>query len=197
MTDVGADTSARAGTREDGSGDVGARIRTARGRRGLSLRGLAEQVDVSVGLLSNIERGTTSPSIATLRRIAAALDQPVSALLAPSEPTSLVPRGTGVKFSAPDGTWTSELLTPQTFSRVVIHRSTVPPGATNRADLSGAGDEASLLVERGRIIAWIGGTGTPVQTGDCLSFAPPSLERIENPGDNAAVFLLVASRHAP
>lgn len=193
MSELGAGTDASERTPEDGSADVGRRIRAARSRRGLSLRGLAEQVDASVGLLSNIERGTTSPSVATLLRIAEALDQPVSALLAPAEPASVVHRGTGVKLSAPDGSWSSELLTPQTFSRLVIHRSSVPPQISNPVDLRGAGGEAALLVERGRLIAWIGGSGTPVGVGDCLSFAPVSLERVENPGDTPAVFLLVVS----
>ncbi|WP_210479406.1 XRE family transcriptional regulator [Naasia sp. SYSU D00948] len=194
MTEVDAGTDAPEREHRDGSADLGNRIRAGRTRRGLSLRALAERVDLSVGLLSNIERGATSPSIAALTRIAEALDQPVSALLAPAELRSLVPRGTGVKVSPPDGSWTSEILTPQTFSRYNILRATVPPRRVNEVDLDGAGAEGSLIAERGTIIAWIGGTATPVGPGDCLSFSPPALARLENPGDNPAVFLLVVSR---
>jgi predicted DNA-binding WGR domain protein/transcriptional regulator with XRE-family HTH domain len=48
--------------------------------RALSLQRLAELSDVSVGMLSHIERGLTSPSLRTLNKIRLALDVPISAL---------------------------------------------------------------------------------------------------------------------
>lgn len=53
--------------------DIGPRLRALRRRRGLSLRALAELCGLSVNTISLVERGKTSPSVATLHRLATAL----------------------------------------------------------------------------------------------------------------------------
>lgn len=52
---------------------VGARIRELRQFRGLTLKQAAEQADMSTAYLSQIERGASAPSIASLAAIASAL----------------------------------------------------------------------------------------------------------------------------
>src|SRR4051794_19021375 len=68
--------------RMDVASDVGLghTIKRLRTQRALSLQRLAELSDVSVGMLSHIERGLTSPSLRTLTKIRLALDVPISAL---------------------------------------------------------------------------------------------------------------------
>lgn len=58
---------------EDPSELVSRRLKTLRGRRGLTLRDLAEASDLSVNTISLIERGKSSPTIATLHKLATAL----------------------------------------------------------------------------------------------------------------------------
>jgi len=53
---------------------IGERLRQARLRRGMTVRGLARAVDVSASLISQIETGKSSPSVSTLYAITAALD---------------------------------------------------------------------------------------------------------------------------
>jgi DNA-binding NtrC family response regulator len=57
---------------------VGARIRSIRQERTMTLRQLAKRTVVSVSLLSQIELGKSSASISTMRKIAAALGVPLS-----------------------------------------------------------------------------------------------------------------------
>ncbi len=52
---------------------IGERLREARLRRGISVRGLARSVDVSASLISQIETGKSSPSVSTLYAITTAL----------------------------------------------------------------------------------------------------------------------------
>jgi transcriptional regulator with XRE-family HTH domain len=52
---------------------IGARLREARVKRGLSVRGLARVIDVSPSLISQIETGKSSPSVSTLYAITNAL----------------------------------------------------------------------------------------------------------------------------
>jgi quercetin dioxygenase-like cupin family protein/DNA-binding Xre family transcriptional regulator len=61
--------------------EVGWRIRDLRRKRGLGLRGLSEQCGLSVGFLSQIERGLSSFSIPSLRAICGALDVSLAEML--------------------------------------------------------------------------------------------------------------------
>lgn len=56
------------------SNDVGKRIEATRKQRGYTRERLSELADISVQFLADIERGRKSMTVATLRRIAAALD---------------------------------------------------------------------------------------------------------------------------
>src|SRR4051794_717611 len=56
---------------------IGRKLRQRRAIRGLSLQEVADRADISIGLLSQIERGVTTPSLRSLRQICLALDMPV------------------------------------------------------------------------------------------------------------------------
>lgn len=60
---------------------VGSTLRAVRKSKGLSLKNLAATAGVSVGMISQIERGTANPSIRILERLRVALDVPLNALL--------------------------------------------------------------------------------------------------------------------
>jgi transcriptional regulator with XRE-family HTH domain len=57
---------------------IGKKLRTARLRRRLSLRELAERAEVSASLLSKVENGKANPSVRSLHSIAEALVVPVN-----------------------------------------------------------------------------------------------------------------------
>ena len=60
---------------------VGPRVKALREAGGLSLRDLAERSGVSAPMLSQVERGETSPTLATAARIAGGLELRLSQLL--------------------------------------------------------------------------------------------------------------------
>src|ERR671912_764663 len=60
---------------------VGPRVRALRDAMGLSLRDLAERSGVSAPMLSQVERGETSPTLAVAAKIAAGLELTLSQLL--------------------------------------------------------------------------------------------------------------------
>ncbi|OGV71770.1 MAG: hypothetical protein A3K18_21960 [Lentisphaerae bacterium RIFOXYA12_64_32] len=53
--------------------EIGMRLRSMRERCGLSIRRLAEKADVTAAMISCIERGRNSPSLATMQKILTAL----------------------------------------------------------------------------------------------------------------------------
>src|SRR2546428_945141 len=69
---------------------VGRRIRALREAHGLSLRDLAERSGVSAPMLSQVERGDTSPTLSVAQKIAAGLDLSLSVLLRLDEPQHVV-----------------------------------------------------------------------------------------------------------
>src|SRR5947209_10507008 len=60
---------------------LGARVRALRESASLSLRDLAERSGVSAPMLSQVERGETSPTLMVANRIAAGLELRLSQLL--------------------------------------------------------------------------------------------------------------------
>src|SRR5215475_47719 len=62
-------------------GVIGARLKALREAAGLSLRHLSERSGVSAPMLSQVERGETSPTLTVAGRIAAGLDLRLSQLL--------------------------------------------------------------------------------------------------------------------
>ena len=60
---------------------MGARVKSLREAMDLSLRDLAERSDVSAPMLSQVERGDTSPTLSVAKKIAAGLDLTLSQLL--------------------------------------------------------------------------------------------------------------------
>ena len=78
---------------------LGQRIRAIRHELDLTVSDLAGAAAISVGMLSKIENGLISPSLATLQAITAALNVPISSLFSVFEEKrdcSYVPAGRGV-----------------------------------------------------------------------------------------------------
>jgi len=62
---------------------LGHRIQLLRKRSGMSLRQLASRSAVAAGMISYVERGRTSPSLATLQKILSALGSDLGSFFAP------------------------------------------------------------------------------------------------------------------
>lgn len=71
---------------ENSNAEVGRRINETRKHRGYSREKLSEMAEVSVQFLADIEKGRKSMTIATLRRVAAALNVTTDYIVNGSEP---------------------------------------------------------------------------------------------------------------
>lgn len=65
---------------DEGIKVIGKKIRSIRKSKSLTIVELAEQINVTSGYISQIERDLISPSLAVLKRLSEALDIPLSAL---------------------------------------------------------------------------------------------------------------------
>ena len=78
---------------------IGAEIRRQRKRQDMTMAMLADAAGLSQGMLSKIETGQTSPSLATLASVAEALAVPLSSFFSATEQSrdvSYVPKGQGI-----------------------------------------------------------------------------------------------------
>src|SRR5919109_3762442 len=93
---------------------VGARVKSLREAMDLSLRDLAERSGVSAPMLSQVERGDTSPTLAVAERIAAGLELRLSQLLRLDEAGAVTIVRAGERRKGPSAArgHRYELLTP-------------------------------------------------------------------------------------
>ena len=132
---------------------VGQKIRSRRKIRRISLERLAAEAGVSTGLLSQIERGLSSPSLQTLRRICAALEMPFTWLFGEDrlvEPHSdIVVRADdrrSLVFS--DLGMTKELLTQDTDGEIQLVLMTLSPGGiSGMAPFVHDGEMAGMIMK--------------------------------------------------
>ena len=102
---------------------LGRQLRRLRDDRGLSLRALASEVDVTASFLSQVERGLSSPSLSTLRQLAAFFEVPVFQLLVEYEVNRAVVRADErVTISLPDSVMSYELLSSPTARAIEMFR---------------------------------------------------------------------------
>jgi transcriptional regulator with XRE-family HTH domain len=73
------------GRRHEPQEALGRAIRQLRDERGLKQKELARAADMDVTAISHIERGRSNPAWGTVKRIATALDVPVSEVAARAE----------------------------------------------------------------------------------------------------------------
>ena len=179
---------------------IGPRVKALREAMDLSLRDLAERSGVSAPMLSQVERGETSPTLQVASRIAAGLELRLSQLLRLDEAgtVTVVRAGERRRGGSPDRGHAFEVLTaPLPGQRAELSRHTLTAGART----GGAGDppihepgsREIALVEAGRVVLDIDGDHFELATGDCVTFDADLPHHFENPGPGDAALLAVVS----
>src|SRR3954467_8874477 len=114
---------------------IGPRVRALREAMDLSLRDLAERSGVSAPMLSQVERGETSPTLQIASRIAAGLELRLSQLLRLDESgtVTIVRAAERRRGGSPEQGHAFEVLTaPLPGQRAELSRHTLTAGARHR-----------------------------------------------------------------
>ncbi len=177
---------------------VGARIRALREARGLSLRDLTQRSGVSTPMLSQVERGETSPTLAVAERIAAGLDLPLSTLLRLDEGRHVVMvRKADRRSERRDGHRVDELTPALPGERASVTLHVLRPGARTGgpADrpLHAPGSRETVVASSGRVVLVIDGERHDLREGDAVTFDADLPHHFENPATRAATFLAVVT----
>jgi XRE family transcriptional regulator, regulator of sulfur utilization len=180
------------------NGAVGGRVKALRDSMGLSLRDLAERSGVSAPMLSQVERGETSPTLAVAGRIATGLDLTLSQLLRLDEGEHVVVVRRGDSRSRTRGGHRVEELTPPLpGQRADVSRHELEPGASTGGPsdppIHEAGARETALVLAGELTLVVDGDDRGLTAGDAVTFDADIPHHFENRGSGRAEFVAVVA----
>jgi transcriptional regulator with XRE-family HTH domain len=177
---------------------IGPRIKALREGLDLSLRDLAARSGVSAPMLSQVERGETSPTLQVAARIAAGLELRLSQLLRLDEggTVSVVRAGDG-RTGGADGHRYEILTPPLPGQRAEVSRHRLAPGAATGGPgdppMHEAGARETAIVEAGAVALVVDGERHELSAGDSVTFDADLAHHFENHGKEEAVLLAVVS----
>jgi transcriptional regulator with XRE-family HTH domain len=179
---------------------IGARVKALREAADLSLRDLAEHSGVSAPMLSQVERGETSPTLNVATRIAAGLDLRLSQLLRLDEQgavTIVRPKERRRGGNKRRGHSLEVLTSDQPGQRAELSRHVLARGgATGAPDdppMHEPGSRETALIEQGSVVLVCDGQTYELSEGDCVTFDADLPHHFENPTAHEAAFLAVVS----
>jgi transcriptional regulator with XRE-family HTH domain len=176
---------------------VGPRIKALREGMGLSLRDLGERSGVSAPMLSQVERGETSPTLAIAAKIASGLELSLSQLLRLDEAdgVSVVRAEQRLLGGHADGHRYEVLTPPVPGQRAEVSQHTLAPGSATGgpADppIHEPGSRETAVVLAGDLRLVCDGVAHDLGEGDAVTFDADLPHHFENAGDEEARFMSV------
>jgi transcriptional regulator with XRE-family HTH domain len=175
---------------------VGVRIHALREAMGFSLRDLAERSGVSAPMLSQVERGETSPTLVVAEKIASGLELTLSQLLRLDEGEHVsVSRAEERRSYERGGHRFEELTPPLPGQRADVSLHTLKAGATTGGPddppMHEPGSRETAVVLVGVLALTVDGMRHELRAGDSVTFDADLPHHFENDGEEQARFLAV------
>jgi XRE family transcriptional regulator, regulator of sulfur utilization len=182
---------------------LGRRIQVLRHARAQTLQQLAGAAEVSVSMLSSVERGQKAPTIVVLARIADGLGVPLAEIVAPPADQRVIVRRAAEQDTADEpGGWRRTILTPVVpgvnFEWI---RTTLPPGCdAGQFPAYAPGSHEFVVVESGSLHLTVDDHAVDLHEGDSLYFAADCTHGYANRGPRPCTYhvaaLIMRSRRA-
>lgn len=182
-------------TRAERLRDLGGIIRGLRQERRLSTVALAKACGVSTSLISQVERGVTSPSLDVLWAVAQALDVPIGTFFQDDEEIEAVGRPAVVvrsdhrKKLGVNSTLTYELLSPDLRHQIEFIWVEFGPGVEGPLAPFAHPGEEQMVVIQGEMHFWVDGDVYVLQAGDCITIDASRPHRAGNRSDAPAIVI--------
>lgn len=177
---------------------VGKQVRDLRRSRRMSLKELAVRSGLSIGLLSQIERGTSSPSLRSLQALSRALSVPArwffnDGIVAPEpERDIIVRRDQGRMLHLTTKGIVKELVTPDLSGSLQVLLVTIAPGGSTGESYWHDGEEAGHVIQ-GQLELFVDEERFVLNTGDSFRFVSTRPHGVRNPGDTETRVLWVTT----
>lgn len=154
---------------------MGERVRSLRNERKITLAELSLKSEISVGMLSHIERGQTSPSLKTLERLRVALNVPLSRFFGDEQPqphdNDVVVRGVSRRqLPFTEMGLTKELLSPPGHPGLeMLVLDLEPGGSSGPQPWTRRGEKAGMVLQ-GRFELNVGANRYVIEANDSFQF---------------------------
>ena len=169
-------------------------LRVLRSERGWSLDRTAQETGVSKAMLGQIERCESSPTIATLWKIASGFQTSLSSLIEPTPPTTttegVVRRNVEAlrKQPAPDGMLVAVLFPYAPQFGFELFELTLLPGYERLSEAHEPGVTEHVIVLRGPMEVLVEGEWIELGEGEAVRFAADRPHGYRNRNETPAVF---------
>ena len=174
---------------EDIPSELGAGLRTRRKELGLTLQAVANAAGLTAGFISQVERGITAPSLASLVSVAEVLQTPLSAFLRqPRQDSAATHESSRAAYSVAGAEVTYERLSTS-FNGSKLHSVIVnePPGFRSEP-ISHRGEEMFYIIS-GEITVEIEGEIEILSKGASIHFDSSRIHSTWNHGIGTASIL--------
>lgn len=181
---------------------IGTRARALRMAQNLTIADVAQRSGLSSGIISQIERGKSNPSIRTLQRLRAALGVNLWEFLQSEEPETVEDGLSAERYIrrkadrqnivVGSSHLVKELLSPKRDENLRFMLITVPPFGESEDVLQGQGQKGGLILS-GRAALTIDGSTRLLETGDSFQFPSELPHKISNPHDEPTQLLWIMS----
>lgn len=175
---------------------LGEKLKILRLQNHKTLDELSMKSEVSKGLLSQIERNISTPTVRTLEKITKALGKPISDLLSEKESDAntyraklnsnrlaVVRKGERKKLVLPREEAQYELLSPDLQRKIQFITVHFPVGAKIRDFFTHRGEECGVIL-KGKLKGFIGDEIVVLEEGDSIYFDSSIPHRWENAGES-------------
>lgn len=170
-------------------------IRKLRNERGMTIAELAAAAQVSPALISQVERGLTEPSLATLRQIARALDVPLFDLFVTpltESPVTVIRRADESTITTATGDASYARKSAPHGQLEVLRGELRPGGVTHHKPWTHPAEECVVVVE-GTVLVEVGGVAYRLDAGDSCYFDSRLPHRLVNETMDPVVFLVAVT----
>jgi transcriptional regulator with XRE-family HTH domain len=180
--------------------NIGKKIKDLRIKKNMNAKELAHMAKISVGMLSQLENGSTQGSVETLRRIAKVLDSTLALLFTDEEELNtpsiddnsryVVKKADRKKISFSDPLYNCELLIPDLQGNIEFVLVRLSPNRITEemSQHSKGGEECNYVLD-GEIIVTLNNKEFVLQKGDSIRFNPETPHKIENRSPKKASYI--------
>lgn len=166
--------------------DISKNITEYRKKKELTIKELANLTGVTPSLLSQIEKGSSNPSINTLKQISSALDIPLfNFFINDVESEDLVVRKDSRKkiMFCEEDSFAYELLTPNSQGSIEFMLMKIPAKKSSSKELFNHKGEEVAYVVKGSVNLYLMNTVIELNCGDSVKIPPHSNHKWENVND--------------
>lgn len=174
---------------------VGQKIRTVRKEKGYTLEILATRTGLSKGLLSQVERGISQPSLESLWRISKALEANFSYFFEEIDHNyvHVIRKEKRRMIVLPDSSGSYSLLSTGRNARLGVLEVRLQPGEETRDQLVQSEGEECLVIVTGTVNVRMGDEVIELNEGDSIYFDNAQSHTIVNTGSVEAIIIWTVS----